>query len=165
MSYYPDQQSTFGHNPDDLDAPLYGATLAQALVRFWKKYATFSGRASRSEYWWFTLVSAIVGTATTLVDVLASGSFAASNANLTGAGDVLSYVWGLATVVPSLALAFRRLHDTNHSGWWLLMLLIPLIGAVVLLVFYLLGPNPAGARFDRGGALPYGGYASEPPRA
>jgi uncharacterized membrane protein YhaH (DUF805 family) len=162
LSYYPGQQASFGPNPDDLDAPLYGATIGQAFTRFWKKYATFSGRASRSEYWWFTLIGFVVGVVTTLIDVVAAGSFAEANANVTGLGDMLSYVWALATLVPSLALGVRRLHDTNRSGWWLLIVLVPLVGAIVLLVFYLTGPNPAGARFDRAGTPRYGAYAGQP---
>jgi uncharacterized membrane protein YhaH (DUF805 family) len=162
LSYYPGQQASFGHNPDDLGAPLYGATLGQAFTRFWKKYATFSGRASRSEYWWFALIGLVVGIATTLIDVVAAGSFAGANANTTGLGDILSYGWALATLVPSLALGVRRLHDTNRSGWWLLIALVPLVGAIVLLVFYASGPNAAGARFDRAGTPQYGAYAGQP---
>lgn len=104
----------------------------------------------------------IVGVITTLIDVLASGGFAASNANPTGVGDILSYVWAAATLVPSLALSIRRLHDTNRSGWWLLIALVPLLGLIVLLAFYVSGPNPAGARFDRGGAPQHPGYANQP---
>jgi uncharacterized membrane protein YhaH (DUF805 family) len=162
LSYYPGQQPSFGNHADALDAPLYGATIGQAFTRFWKKYATFAGRASRSEYWWFALIGFVVAVVTTLIDVVAAGSFAEANASATGLGDILSYVWGLATLVPSLALSVRRLHDTNRSGWWLLIVLVPIVGAIVLLVFYVTGANPAGVRFDRAGMPQYGGYAGQP---
>ncbi len=81
------------------------------------KYADFSGRAMRSEYWWFFLF--------TLLASLALSLF--SNA--------LSVVFSLATLVPSIAAAARRLHDTNRSGWWQLIVLVPLIGLIVLIVF------------------------------
>ena len=85
--------------------------------------------------------------------MLASGSFTAASTNLTGLADIASYVWGLVTLVPSLALSARRLHDSNRSGWWLLIVLVPVVGAIVLLVFYLAPPDPRGARYDRGSAL------------
>lgn len=64
-------------------------------------------------------------------------------------GTVLLIIWALAVFVPSLALSVRRLHDTNRSGWMLLLGLIPFVGAIILLVFYVLEANPAGQRFDR----------------
>lgn len=99
------------------------------LVEYWKKavlgnYANFSGRARRAEYWWFALANAIV------VSVL-TGLAAASKAFI-----VLSVLYGVALIVPSLAVAVRRLHDTGKSGWMLLIGFIPVVGAIVLLVFY-----------------------------
>ena len=62
---------------------------------------------------------------------------------------VLYVVWGLGTIIPGLALLVRRLHDIDHSGFWVFIALVPLIGAIVLFVFTVLGPRPGGARFDR----------------
>jgi uncharacterized membrane protein YhaH (DUF805 family) len=85
-----------------------------------KKYATFEGRARRSEYWWFTLVNFLIAAALHLV----------------GHVHLLVHLYLLAVLIPSLAVGARRLHDTNRSGWWLLIGLIPIIGAIVLLVFF-----------------------------
>jgi uncharacterized membrane protein YhaH (DUF805 family) len=81
------------------------------------KYADFEGEASRSEYWWFFLF-------------IAGASLAVSFA-----GDVPSILFSLAILLPTLAAATRRLHDTNRSGWWQLACLVPVIGWIVLLVF------------------------------
>lgn len=148
--------------PQGLDAPLYGATFGQAVQRFFKKYATFSGRASRSEYWWVTLLGVVVSLITFAIDLVANGGdLAATNASTTGIGDILGYLWSLAVLVPSLAVTWRRLHDNNRSGWWYLLALVPIIGWIVLLVFLVSGPRPEGARFDKGGmpAQQYGGPA------
>lgn len=143
--------------PTGIDAPLRGASIGQAIGRFFKKYATFSGRASRSEFWWVILASFLVGLLISVIDIVASGGVAEASASTTSIGDVLSGLLGLALIVPSLAIGARRLHDTNRSGWWQLIGLVPLIGTIVLIVFWASGPNPAGARFDRGAVAP-GGY-------
>ena len=81
------------------------------------KYADFSGRASRSEYWWFFLFIILVGTATSFVS------------------NFVSAIFLLGTLLPSLAAATRRLHDTERSGWWQLVTLVPILGVIVLIVF------------------------------
>jgi len=138
-----------------LDAPYYNAPFAVAFTRFWQKYATFSGRASRSEYWWWYLVAFVVNLVFNLLSFLLGGygyqldqSYAPPSA---GAIVVFSLwaVFGLVTIVPSLALLARRLHDTDHSAGWIFIALVPFVGGIILLVFTLMGPNPAGARFDR----------------
>lgn len=94
-----------------------------------KKYVVFSGRARREEYWYFLLFNILFLIALGIIDI-AAGTF------VSGAGfGLLSGLYGLATLIPSLAVSVRRLHDTNRSGWWLLIGLIPLIGAIVLIVF------------------------------
>ena len=109
------------------------------------KYAVFSGRSRRMEYWYFVLFNIIVSIVLGVIDGLlgTSGSYA-------GAG-LLSGIYGLAVLIPSLAVTVRRLHDTDRTGWWILIALVPLIGVIVLLVFALLegtpgdnqyGPNP-----------------------
>ena len=113
-----------------------------------KKYAVFSGRSRRKEYWYFVLFNIIVSIVLGWIDALLGtrGSYA-------GAG-LLSGIYALAVIIPSLAVTVRRLHDIDRSGWWILIGLVPLIGAIVLLVFALLdgtpganqyGTNPKGA--------------------
>lgn len=162
LSYpqYPQQQSSqqiqWGGEPP-LWAPYYGAPFPVAVKRFFKKYATFSGRASRSEYWWWVLVSVAVGIVLNIVvGAGAAATTTASSLSSTAApgpgtvfGTTLLVIWGLATLVPSLALSVRRLHDANFSGWLLLLGLVPFLGAIALFVFMLLPSNPAGQRFDQ----------------
>lgn len=95
-----------------LSAPLPRASIGQAFGRFWRKYATFSGRASRSEYWWWYLIAAVI-----------NGALSSLGRIDGAAGDVfriLSGLWGLAILLPTIALLWRRLHDTNRSGLWAL---------------------------------------------
>lgn len=159
---YPQQQeaqSWQGGEPP-LWAPYYGAPFPVAIKRFFKKYATFSGRASRSEYWWWTLVSVAVSIVLNII--IGAGAAATTTASSLssapppGPGATIGYIllaiWALATIVPSLALVVRRLHDGNFSGWLVLIGLVPFLGALALLVFMILPSNPAGQRFDQPGA-------------
>lgn len=139
-------------------APHYGASFPVAAKRFFKKYATFSGRASRSEYWWWTL--AAVAVSIILNIIISAGTTMGSSLDSSptfGPGAIFGYIllgiWALATLVPSLALSVRRLHDGNFSGWLLLLLLIPFLGAIAILVFMILPSNPAGQRFDQPGRV------------
>jgi uncharacterized membrane protein YhaH (DUF805 family) len=144
-----------------LALPLYHASFGQAFSRFWKRYATFSGRASRSEFWWWYLANAIVVVA--LYAFMAVGGIAGATRDATGAsqpgpligvGAALLLLWGLVIVVPTLAISWRRLHDANLSGWFWLVGLIPVVGGIAVLVLYVLGSNPAGARFDASARVP-----------
>jgi len=159
LSYpqYPQQtdaQMQHGGEPP-LWAPYYGAPFPAAVKRFFKKYATFSGRASRSEYWWWTLVSVAVSIILNIITgVGTAASTSASGLSQTSGpaftfGTIVLIIWALATLVPSLALVVRRLHDVNMSGWLALIAFVPFLGALALLVFMILPPNPAGQRFDR----------------
>jgi len=96
------------------------------------KYAVFSGRAGRKEYWFFILFNILVSFVLSIADLL-TGTLNP----LTGVG-LLGGIYTIAIMVPSIAVAVRRLHDTGRSGWWLLILLIPVIGALVLLYFLVL---------------------------
>ena len=111
-----------------------------ALIENWKlvvleRYAKFDGRAGRGEFWWFVLANFLVFVVLAIL-VQISGIF-----------WILYVGYVLAIIVPSIAVAIRRLHDSNKSGWWLLIGLIP-FGGIVLLVFYILegtnGPNDHG---------------------
>lgn len=139
-----------------LDQPLYGATFGQAISRFFKKYATFSGRASRSEFWWWYLASTIVSGVLSLLMTTTGGfGYDAATGTMTGpSGGYVTFavilgIWGLVTLVPWLALIWRRLHDTNRSGGFFFLSLIPFVGWIIALVLYLMPSDPAGARFDR----------------
>jgi len=109
-----------------------------------KKYAQFSGRARRSEYWLFTLFIILVEI---VYLVLVSAIGGGTSGNMNGLGMALTGLYGLfilGVIVPSLAVGFRRLHDTDRSAWWLLIALLPFIGGLVLLVFNVL-PGTTGA--------------------
>lgn len=101
-----------------------------------RRYADFNGRARRSEYWWYYLLTIILFTVMTLVE----GAFGLGGT--VGPYGLLTMLLGLALLVPSPAAGVRRLHDTGRSGWWLLIALVPLIGAIVLLIFFVLNGEP-----------------------
>lgn len=102
-----------------------------------KKYADFTGRATRQQYWMFILFYLVFYIVLSVVDGLLGS-------------PILSTVYSLALLVPSISIAARRLHDTSRTGWWQLIALVPLIGVIVLLVFLVqdshpsndYGPNP-----------------------
>lgn len=100
-----------------------------------KNYVGFSGRARRKEYWMFTLFNFIVTLVLAIVDYLA------------GMDQVLTSLYSLAIFLPSLAVGARRLHDIGKSGWWQLISLIPFIGAIILLIFFVKDSEPGDNRF------------------
>lgn len=140
-----------------LDAPYYNAPLSAAFTRFWKKYGTIAGRASRSEYWWWYLVAVIVNTVFNVLALALGGYGIQTDGTYAppGAGAVVIFIlwglWALATIVPGISLLGRRLHDTDRSAFWIFIGLVPFVGGIILLVFTLLPPVAAGARFDRQG--------------
>ncbi|MGZ5043669.1 MAG: DUF805 domain-containing protein [Methylobacter sp.] len=110
-----------------------------------KKYAVFNGRARRKEYWYFLLISTVISIVLVLID-----SVIGTLSEEAGIG-LLSGIYSLAVLIPGISVAIRRLHDTDRSGWWFLIALIPIIGGIVLLIFMVLdsapgdnqyGPNP-----------------------
>jgi uncharacterized membrane protein YhaH (DUF805 family) len=149
MSYQ--QQQTVPAGPVPLWYPYYGAPIGEAARRFFKKYATFTGRASRSEYWWWALISGVVAIVLNII-ISAGTTVNDSGAMVPGPGAVIGYIllgiWGLATLIPSLALVVRRLHDVNFSGWMILLGLVPFLGGLALLIFMILPSKPEGQRFD-----------------
>ena len=106
--------------------------IIEATKLFFIRYADFKGRSRRSEFWWASLAIGIIGSIVTAI-----------------LGD-LSFIWSLATLIPSLAICIRRLHDIGKSGWWYLISLIPLVGLIIMIVFCCKdstednqwGPNP-----------------------
>lgn len=93
-----------------------------------QKYAVLSGRAHRREYWLFVLVSCLIGVTFLIIDI-ATGTYSRDS----GLG-LLSGIFVLATLLPSIGAGVRRLHDTGQSGWWYAIVLIPFIGGIVLLI-------------------------------
>nr|WP_318241763.1 DUF805 domain-containing protein [Arthrobacter pullicola] len=153
-----------------LSQPLYGASFGAAVKRFFKKYATFSGRASRSEYWWFMLFQAIVITVLyigLMISIVSSiDPYTGEPTNYTFMLPMsLMMIYGLATLVPGIALSVRRLHDAGLSGWLYLVILVPVIGGIAVLVFSLLPSKPEGARFDAGAEQQYAPYPPASPQA
>jgi uncharacterized membrane protein YhaH (DUF805 family) len=118
-----------------------------------KKYVLFSGRARRSEYWYFTLFSTIVSFILIAIDVaMGTGSADSSAGGDAGVAmnvnlGILSGIYALAVFLPSLGVLVRRLHDTDHSGWWIFITLVPIIGAFVLLYFLVIDGTPGDNKF------------------
>ena len=106
-----------------------------------KKYAVFSGRARRKEYWFFVLFNIIASIVLAIVDTMTGTMSEAYGIGLLGG------IYSLLVLIPGIAVSVRRLHDTDRSGWWLLLAFIPLIGAIVLLVFMVLDSTPGDNRF------------------
>lgn len=133
-----------------LSQPLYGASFGQAISRFFKKYATFTGRASRSEFWWVALLVFLVNA---VISTIMSFGIIPDENGVYGPtyaiGLVLNGIWFLATIVPWLAIVWRRLHDTNKGGPFYFLVLIPLVGGIIVLILLALPSDPAGSRFDR----------------
>lgn len=105
-------------------------------LEVWKKYAVFSGRSRRREYWFFVLFNIIISVVLVMIDI------AIGLGNKEAGIGVLSGIYSLAVIIPSLAVTVRRLHDTDKTGWWLLIIFVPVIGAIVMLVFMLLDSQP-----------------------
>jgi uncharacterized membrane protein YhaH (DUF805 family) len=99
-----------------------GMTFGQAVSTGFSKYATFGGRAGRSEYWYWVLFNLVAAVVLAIIDLALPYR-------------VLELAFDVATFLPSLAVMIRRLHDTDHSGWWWLIALLPLIGWIVLIVW------------------------------
>jgi uncharacterized membrane protein YhaH (DUF805 family) len=168
MTDYPQMpgQQPYGAAPTGgeppLDAPWYGISFPKAFARFWKKYAVFSGRASRSEYWWWYLwnviITAVLSIIVSVIAVSTGDYTAGAQATSTSASagfhtnspsSIILGLWGLATLIPTIAIQVRRLHDANLRAWWILLQLIPILGGIVVLIMTILPSNPEGARFDR----------------
>lgn len=124
--------------------------MGEAVSTCLSKYATISGRARRSEFWWWVLAVWLVGIGVGIVEVL----FGLGAPN---GGGPLSALYALALILPNICVAGRRLHDTGRSAWWLLLVLVPLIGFIVLIVFYVqrgtagenrFGPDPLAAEAE-----------------
>lgn len=100
-----------------------------------KKYAVFVGRAHRQEYWMFVLFSVIISLVLSAVETIL------------GLPGILSIIYGLGVLVPSIAVGVRRLHDTDRSGWWTLVSLVPILGIIILIVFLAQDSKPGSNQY------------------
>ena len=112
-----------------------------------KKYAVFDGRAHRTEFWLFFLFSFIIS------------FFLGVIVGLVGSLWFITTLYALAVLIPGLAVSVRRLHDTNRSGWWILTGLVPILGWIALLIFYLEDSRPGANQY---GLNPKGVQATQP---
>lgn len=149
----------YGHDPDDMSKPLYGATFGQAVVRFFSRYARFKGYSSRSEFWWVYLLDCIVGAAFAFllllssIPILGSVEFeerANEAAIRAGAPDAMVpmmliglcvFAYWLGTLVPRVALTVRRLRDTGRDWPWIFVVFVPYIGGILLMILCALDTN------------------------
>lgn len=142
-----------------LDRPLYGASWGAAVARFFANYSIFRGRASPSEYWWWTLTNALILNAFNLFALFAGADdwqfgpiglplMGGATGPITGPLGVVVLIYSLGTLLPNLAITWRRLHDTDRSGLWFFLAFVPVVGWIVLLFFLVSGPREAGRRFD-----------------
>lgn len=97
-----------------------------AISTCFAKYATFTGRASQPEYWYWVVFGVIAAIVFAIIQIAISFR----------GGQVLGWLFDLATIVPSIAVAARRLHDTDRSGWWQLLAFVPVVGWIILLVWF-----------------------------
>ncbi|MCD8552385.1 DUF805 domain-containing protein [Seleniivibrio sp.] len=113
-------------------------------LKVWRDWLDFKGRATRTEYWMFTLFNVVIMALISFI-----GYFIDT--------DLIDLLYSLAVIIPAFAVSIRRLHDTNRSAWWLLIMLVPVIGFIVLLVFYCqdsrednqYGRNPKSPRMEQ----------------
>ncbi|HEX2559544.1 DUF805 domain-containing protein [Phenylobacterium sp.] len=110
-----------------------------------RKYADFNGRARRAEYWLFTLLMILISLPLSVISGVA-GAADETGAGAVGGSLILLLVM-LGLIIPSIAVTVRRLHDTNRSGWWILISFIPLVGGLILFVFSVLDGTPGPNNF------------------
>jgi len=116
-----------------------------------KRYAEFTGRSRRKEYWMFTLLAIGIYIVASILDRIAG-----MNGMIAGRYGPIMALVALGLLVPSIAVSIRRLHDSDRSGWWLLLGLVPMVGEIIVLVFMVLKGTPGTNRF---GADPKAGEA------
>jgi len=141
-----------------------------SFLEVMRKYADFNGRARRKEYWMFALFVFVIYIGLAIAGGLLTAIIAKTSHGMGGLVFLApAYLFILAMLIPSLAVAVRRLHDTGKSGWFLLIGLIPFIGSIILLVFYCMdsqpgpneyGPNPKGIGAP---VNPYPSFPQAPP--
>lgn len=120
--------------------------LKEAIRTVFKKYGTIQGRARRSEYWYWQLAIILAYMLIGLISISLSGVF--QNEETGGAVfGILFVLLSIATMIPSITLTVRRLHDINKSGWWYFICLVPYLGGIVLFIFTLLDSTPGANKY------------------
>ena len=122
----------------------YTKTTIEAYIKMWKNCFDFSGRSRRRDYWLACLMCLIVGIVLGLLEFVIPFF------------RLFTAIYGIAIIIPGISLGVRRLHDTDRTGWWLLITLVPLIGAIMIIVYACndstpdneYGPNPKGVSFN-----------------
>lgn len=120
--------------------------MKQAIRSFWGNYFNFSGRATRAEYWYYVLLYVIVGF---VIGIPASSRFWLVKIPF----SIIGFIWVVVNFIGFLALTIRRLHDSNKSGWWLLLCIVLsgfVIGEIIFIVLMVLPSNDGGNRFGPG---------------
>jgi uncharacterized membrane protein YhaH (DUF805 family) len=109
-------------------------SFSEAVKSGFDHYTKFDGRAHRAAFWWWFLFGVLVGIAASIVDAIIGSS-------------IISLLLALGLLLPNISVAIRRLHDTDRTGWWILIGLIPIIGFIVLLIFYLQKSDPGDNKY------------------
>ena len=124
-----------------------------------QNYVNFSGRARRSEYWYFVLFTFLLGIVANIIDNILGTDYDTSN------GGLVNTLVSLAVLLPSLAAGVRRLHDTGRSGWWMLLVFAIIIGWIILLVWFCTDSKPDNQYGPNPKTGPQGAYPPPPPPA
>lgn len=141
---------TGGGGAPELSREHRRVSFGEAIRLFFVNYVNFQGRSSRGAFWWWFLASILFSLAAGVLDALLFGPVVTMPA---GAGmepaefTPVSSLYALGTLLPSIALPVRRLHDIGKSGWWILIVFIPVVGWIILLVWYARPGVPAENRF------------------
>jgi len=123
-----------------------GVEFGEAINVAFSKYATFQGRASRSEYWWYTLFVCLLSIGTAVLDIIIFGMQTVDPMNPV-AIQPIGLIVSLGLIIPGLSIAARRLHDTGRSGWWIL-LSFTIIGIIPLFIWYVSKGNDEQNKYD-----------------
>lgn len=140
-------------------------SFGDAIKTCFSKYVTFSGRAARSEFWWWMLFVWLVQIGLSIVDSILFGTVTTGEGSVSASTDtpILSTIFSLAVLLPTISVIVRRLHDTDRTGWWYWLALVPLVGIIILIVWWAtkgtdgpnrFGPDPLNPGAGGGG----GGY-------
>ena len=129
--------------------PAPAPPLGNPLVGYWKqvvleRYAQFTGRARRAEFWWYALANVIISVAFNILGAITT-LFA-----------IIGFIYWLGVLIPGIAVGIRRLHDTDRSGWWLLIALVPFVGFIVLIVFLATDSKPGVNQYGTSEKYPVG---------
>jgi uncharacterized membrane protein YhaH (DUF805 family) len=119
----------------------------EAVSVCFKKSVVWEGRAPRAEYWWFELAQLLIIVAALIIDQIIGTGF-------------IYIIAVIALILPTIAVLIRRLHDTDRSGWWFWIMILPIIGSIVILVFTLIAGDEGDNKY---GPNPYGSVAPPPP--